>query len=214
MGSRRRPFFNAFPIFKDLEQHPDFKQSFPFNDIGYLSGAELAQIYKQWDSGQLTDQAAVSWIAAKVADAPYTLGNPPQDMNRDGQITHRDNYLRDYPRVLQMQPGHSQSSPEQDVPAQELNPAQQQGQPQSFINQIFDRMYEAAVNKDDKAMDAALDDYAKSPQGQQFQREIDMEEKLWLAQERTTQLETQVAEQQQQIEQQQQMARSGPVLSR
>lgn len=88
--------FNAFPIFKDLEQHPDFKLSFPFNDIGYLNGAELAHIYKEWDSNRLPRETAVSWMASKVADTPYTLGNPPQDMNRDGALTHRDAYLQDF----------------------------------------------------------------------------------------------------------------------
>lgn len=92
--------FNAFPIFKDLEQHPDFKQSFPLNDIGYLNGAELAQIYKQWDGRQLTEEAAVSWMASKVADTPYTLSDPPQDMDQDRRLTHRDKYLQDFEQYM------------------------------------------------------------------------------------------------------------------
>lgn len=92
--------FNAFPAFKDLEKHPDFIQQFPFNDVGYLSGLELGQIYREWRSGELTDKAAVERIASRVPDAPYTLGGGLQDQDADGRLTHRDLYLRDYSRVV------------------------------------------------------------------------------------------------------------------
>lgn len=91
--------FNAFPIFKDLEQHPDFKKEFPFDSIGYLQGAELGQMYKQWRKGELDDKAVVDRIAVQVPDRPYTLG-PMQDQNRDGKLTHRDLYLRDYAQYV------------------------------------------------------------------------------------------------------------------
>lgn len=92
-------------------------------------------------------------------------------------------------------------------------PTQQQVQTTSFVGQIFGRMHDAAATKDDKAMDAALKDYEQSPYGQQFLREIGMQETLWQAQERQAQLEAQVAEQQQQLERQQQMSVSGPARS-
>lgn len=108
--------FNAFPIFKDLEQHPDFKKEFPFDSIGYLQGAELGQMYKQWDTGQLNDKAVVDRIAARVPDRPYTLGGTLQDQNADGQLTHRDFYLRDYaqyvaPKLGPQSPGNDPISP-------------------------------------------------------------------------------------------------------
>lgn len=91
--------FNAFPIFKDLEQHPDFKKEFPFDSIGYLQGAELGQMYKQWRNGELDGKAVVDRIAVQVPDRPYTLG-PMQDQNGDGKLTHRDLYLRDYAQYV------------------------------------------------------------------------------------------------------------------
>ena len=93
------------------------------------------------------------------------------------------------------------------IPGNERHPDQAQVQDQPLS--LLDRLYEAAVNKDDKAMDAALMEYGQSPAGQQFQREIAGEERLWLAEVRQAELQTQLAEQQR-IEQ---MGRSGPVMS-
>lgn len=87
-----------------------------------------------------------------------------------------------------------------------LDQVQVQDQPKSLL----DRLYEAAVNKDDKAMDTALLEYGQSPVGQQFQREIAGEERLWLAEVRQAELQAQLAEQQRTA---QQMERSGPVMS-
>jgi hypothetical protein len=113
-GLEAQAIFNAFPIFKDLEQHPDFKQR-PFNSIGYLQGMELGQMYKQWRDGELDDKTVVDRIAAKVPDRPYTLGLM-QDQNGDGQLTHRDAYLRDYkqyisPKLEPQAPGNGSISP-------------------------------------------------------------------------------------------------------
>lgn len=113
-GLEAQAIFNAYPIFKDLEQHPDFKQR-PFNSIGYLQGMELGQMYKQWRNGELDDKTVVDRIAAKVPDRPYTLG-PMQDQNGDGQLTHRDAYLRDYkqyiaPKLEPQAPSHGSISP-------------------------------------------------------------------------------------------------------
>jgi len=88
--------FNAFPIFKDLEQHSDFKQALPYDSIGYLSGVELGAMYRQWRKGELDDHAVVEAIAAKVPDRPYALGGALPDQNGDGVLTHRDAYLRDF----------------------------------------------------------------------------------------------------------------------
>lgn len=98
-GLEAQAIFNAYPIFKDLEQHPDFKER-PFNSIGYLQGMELGQMYKQWRNGELDDKTVVDRIAAKVPDRPYTLGGSLQDQNGDGQLTHRDAYLRDYNQYI------------------------------------------------------------------------------------------------------------------
>lgn len=113
-GLEANAIFNAFPIFKDLEKHPDFKEQFPFNDIGYLSGLELGQIYKQWNAGVLTDKAVVDRITAQIPDRPHTLGGL-QDQNADGKLTHRDAYLRDYSQYVapRMKP---QASSEPDTP--------------------------------------------------------------------------------------------------
>lgn len=93
--------FNAFPIFKDLEKHPDFAQmGLPFNSIGYLSGLQLAVSYKQWRNGEIEDKTVVDRIAAQVPDRPYTLGGSLRDQNADGRLTHRDAYLSDYARYV------------------------------------------------------------------------------------------------------------------
>lgn len=114
-GLEAQAIFNAFPIFKDLEQHPDFKKDFPFDHIGYLSGMELGQMHKQWCNGELDDKAVIDRISAKVPDRPYTLG-PMQDQNGDGQLTHRDAYLLDYkqyiaPKLEPQAPSHGSISP-------------------------------------------------------------------------------------------------------
>lgn len=103
-GLEAQAIFTAFPIFKDLEHESAFKQDFPFNSIGYLNGIELATLYKQWRSGEQNDQAIVERIAAKVPDTRYSLGNPPPDLNRDGAVTHRDAYLRDYQQLIRQRP--------------------------------------------------------------------------------------------------------------
>ncbi len=108
--------FNAFPIFKDLEKHPDFRQQFPFNDIGYVSGLELGQLYKEWDAGKLTDKAVVDRITARIPERPYTLGSL-QDQDADGKLTHRDAYLRDY--SLYIAPRQTQASNSADSPMSE-----------------------------------------------------------------------------------------------
>jgi hypothetical protein len=95
-GLEAQAIFDAFPIFKDLERHPDFKREFPFNSIGYLSGVELGQMYRQWRNGELDDRAVVEHIAAKVPDRPNMLGGPLPDQNGDGVLTHGDLYLRDF----------------------------------------------------------------------------------------------------------------------
>lgn len=100
-GLEAEAIFNTFPIFKDLEKHPDFKEQFPFNDIGYLSGMELGQFYKEWNAGQLTDKQVVERISAKVPDVSYTLGGGVQDQNADGKLTHRDNYLQDFKQYIE-----------------------------------------------------------------------------------------------------------------
>ncbi|WP_394538091.1 hypothetical protein PRJ39_19525 [Lysobacter enzymogenes] len=107
-GLEAEAIFNAFPIFKELENVEAFKDSKPFGSIGYLNEVELGARYGDWRAGRLDDAAAVERIAAKVADAPYTLNSPPADMNRDGLITHRDAYLRDYARYIE--PGLQRSS--------------------------------------------------------------------------------------------------------
>lgn len=99
--------FNAFPIFRDLRDEPAFKNSMPFNSIGYLQGIELAQLYRQWDSGQLDREQVVAHIASRVADAPYTRPNPPPDEDRDGRGTHRDAYLHDYRRYIDKSPDNA-----------------------------------------------------------------------------------------------------------
>lgn len=105
--------FNAFPIFQDLKQHPDFREQFPFQDIGYLNGLELGQLYKEWNAGKLTDKAVVDRIAAQIPERPHTLGGL-QDQNADGKLTHRDAYLRDYSQYVapRMKPQASQSEPD------------------------------------------------------------------------------------------------------
>lgn len=114
-GLEGQAIFNAYPIFKDLEQHPDFKEQRPFNSIGYLQGIELAQMYKQWRKGELDEGTIVDRISAKVPDRPYTLG-AMQDQNGDGQLTHRDAYLRDYnqyiaPKLEPQAPGNEPIGP-------------------------------------------------------------------------------------------------------
>lgn len=100
-GLEANAIFNAFPIFKELEAVAEFKNSKPFGSIGYLNEVELGVLYGDWEAGRLDDAAAIERIAAKVADAPYTLNNPPADMNRDGALTHRDAYLQDYAKYIE-----------------------------------------------------------------------------------------------------------------
>lgn len=102
--------FNAFPIFRDLREQPAFKSAMPFDSIGYLQGIELAQLYRQWDRGELSREQVVERIAARVADTPYSLPKPPPDEDLDGVRTHRDAYLHDYRRYID-------KSPERDPPA-------------------------------------------------------------------------------------------------
>lgn len=100
-GLEANAIFNAFPIFEDLESFPEFESNKPFGSIGYLNEVELGARYGDWKAGRLDDATVIERIAAKVADAPYTLNNPPADMNRDGVVTHRDAYLRDYAKYIE-----------------------------------------------------------------------------------------------------------------
>ncbi|QQP99966.1 XVIPCD domain-containing protein [Lysobacter enzymogenes] len=100
-GLEAQAIFNAFAIFKELEGQPEFAGGKPFGSIGYLNEVELGSLYGEWKAGRLRDAEAVERIAAKVADAPYTLARPPQDMDGNGAIAHRDAYLRDYARYIE-----------------------------------------------------------------------------------------------------------------
>jgi hypothetical protein len=85
--------FNAFPIIDELKDKSTY--SARWQDLGYLPGLELAQMFNDWKQG--TDSATmVDRIARQVADRPYTRSEPLTDQNSDGQLTHRDLYLRDY----------------------------------------------------------------------------------------------------------------------
>ncbi|QQQ00151.1 XVIPCD domain-containing protein [Lysobacter enzymogenes] len=106
-----KAIFNAFPIFKELENVEAFKGGKPFGSIGYLNEVELGARYGDWRAGRLDETAVVERIAAKVADAPYSLNNPPADMNRDGFITHRDAYLRDYAAYIEPKLARAHSGP-------------------------------------------------------------------------------------------------------
>ncbi|MDR1075516.1 MAG: hypothetical protein LBL59_04215, partial [Xanthomonadaceae bacterium] len=84
---------NVFPIFKELsETMPDFKPD--WNSVGYLQGIELAGLYKEWETTR-DNRAAIDAIAAKVAATPYSRAGM-QDMDGDGHLTTRDQYLRDF----------------------------------------------------------------------------------------------------------------------
>lgn len=95
-GLEAQAIFNAFPIFRDLETLPEFKDSKPFGSIGYVNEVELGRLYGDWKAGKIDDARAVEQIASKVADAPYTLNGSVQDQDGDGNLTHRDNYLQDF----------------------------------------------------------------------------------------------------------------------
>jgi len=100
-GLEAQAIFNAFPIFKELEHQPEFKGGKPFGSIGYLNEVELGSLYGDWKAGRLRDAEVVERMAVKVADAPYTLAKPPQDIDGNGTVTHRDAYLRDYTRYVE-----------------------------------------------------------------------------------------------------------------
>lgn len=148
-GLEAQAIFNAYPIFKDLERHPDFKDGFPFGSIGYLQGMELGQMYRQWRNGELDDKTVVDRIAAQVPDRPYTLGGPLQDQNADGQLTHRDFYLRDYAHVApKPEPQASRNAPS--------SPADPDHPDHALLEQI-----RAGVRKVDQAVGKGYDDMSE-----------------------------------------------------
>jgi len=148
-GLEAQAIFNAYPIFKDLELHPDFKGQRPFNSIGYLQGMELGQMYKQWRNGELDDKAVVDRIAARVPDTSYTLG-AMQDQNADGRLTHRDAYLRDY--KLYIAPKLAPQTPSIDP----LAPADPKHPDHAMLEQI-----RAGVRKVDQAVGKGYDDMSE-----------------------------------------------------
>lgn len=105
---------------------------------------------------------------------------------------------------------HVPIAPSEAPPSQNKDRRPDLGQAQDEPKSLLDRLYEAAVNKDDKAMDTALLEYGQSPVGQQIQRDIAGEERLWLAEVRQAELQAQLAEQQRTARQ---MECSGPVMS-
>ncbi|KRA75664.1 hypothetical protein ASD78_06735 [Lysobacter sp. Root667] len=149
-GLEAQAIFNAFPIFKDLERHPDFKDGFPFGSIGYLQGMELGQMYKQWRNGELDDKTVIDRIATQVPDRPYTLGGPLQDQNADRQLTHRDSYLRDYAQYIapKLEPHASRNAPS--------SPADPSHPDHALLEQI-----RAGVRKVDQAVGKAYDDISE-----------------------------------------------------
>ncbi|MDR1076685.1 MAG: hypothetical protein LBL59_10500, partial [Xanthomonadaceae bacterium] len=84
---------NAFVIFKELkETMSGFKPD--WNSVGYLQGIELAGLYREWETTQ-DDRSVIDAIAGKVADTPYSRADM-QDIDGDGHLTQRDQYLRDF----------------------------------------------------------------------------------------------------------------------
>ena len=115
----------AFRIFRELEAVPPFDKQLPFNSIGYLNGIELGQLYKDWKAGRLDDAQAVAAISDKVADTPFRRSDPSPgkdgaltDRNGDGQLTHRDLYLRDFERIPRFHPQPDAPAVEPSAPIQ------------------------------------------------------------------------------------------------
>lgn len=78
-------------------------------------------------------------------------------------------------------------------------PKQDKNEPKekSFLDSIIDRLSQGAIDKDDKVMGAAVNDYMRSPLGQQFQTEVAQQRQVMESQERQTALEAQMLAQQQ-----------------
>lgn len=85
-----------------------------------------------------------------------------------------------------------------------------QVQVQDSPTTLPDRLYDAAVNKDEKAMDASLTEYGRSPAGLQFQREIAAAAAQWQAETRRTEVQPQAGERD---AAEQRPTSTGPVLS-
>ncbi|MGO1073344.1 XVIPCD domain-containing protein [Lysobacter sp. CA199] len=113
-----KAIFNAFPIFADLsERVPEFRPS--WREVGYdTSGLKWGSLFGDWKRGDLSEAGMVKEIAAQVARFPYSRTDGLTDQDRDGVLTQRDLYLRDYQRLLR----DSSQAPAQRVGA-ELMPA-------------------------------------------------------------------------------------------
>lgn len=99
-----RAIFNAFPIFADLSKsEPSFRPR--WSDLGYSTlGLDWPRLYDGWKDGSLDDASVIKAMAKIVVDQPYTRADGLEDQNRDGRLTQRDLYLRDYQRLLRPSP--------------------------------------------------------------------------------------------------------------
>ncbi len=80
-------------------------------------------------------------------------------------------------RIGPVPPGRSRTQTPEEDRQQEIDPPRHrpdkaEPKERSFLDSILDRLSQGAIDKDDKAMGAAVNDYLRSPMGQQFQAEV------------------------------------------
>lgn len=141
-----RAIFNTFPIFADLrESEPSLTPK--WDAVGYDSlGAHWGALYKQWKDGAVDNEGVILEAAKVVQSFPYTRDDETGNQFR----TWRDYYLDQFQHLKKEEPVPTAFLPEPD---------------------LFDRVFEALINKDDDALRALGNEYFQSPDGQQLMQE-------------------------------------------
>lgn len=184
------------PFLKKLDEPTDPKLNVVHRSEEHKTyGMPLYQYRDKIDrmqSGGTIDRLVPENQVGKVKDANNA---EPRDETLTAQFTRQN------VRIGPVPPGRKSHDQEKDQ-QQEIDtarPKQDKNEPKekSFLDSIIDRLSQGAIDKDDKVMGAAVNDYMRSPLGQQFQTEVVQQRQVMEVQERQTALEAQMLAQQQ-----------------
>lgn len=140
--------------------------------------------------GESDNRGFVESIGGNLKDRSATAMNAePRDEALNAGFDRHNVQIGPVPQQRRMQGRDDQSEP--DVEPTRKQRDQAEPTQKSFLDSIIDRLSQGAVDKDDRAMTAAVNDYLRNPLGQQFLGEVAQQKQSMELQERQAALEVQ-----------------------
>jgi hypothetical protein len=179
-----KPFLTKLPL------RPDMERIHRSEEGKFVYSTGVMETRTRNGFGESENRGFVESIGGNLKDkSAAAMDAEPRNERLNAQ------FERQNVRIGPVPPGRIKAQG-RDEEQQGLEPArhkQNQDEPKqkSFLDSIIDRLSQGAIDKDDKAMSAAVSDYMRSPLGQQFQAETTQQSRILDAEERQAALEMQ-----------------------